>query len=227
MAIAFDAASSGNNGGSGTLTISHTCASGVVLCVFLVSDPNGGGGSAPSTATYAGAALSLVTSVARSSGRTLYAYYLANPATGANNIVFGIAGGAYGLAAAASYTGVNTSGQPEANATAGSDSASSLTGSVTTVTDNAWAIMGGGHESGSIAAGTGSTKRASESLGICGVFDSNAAVHPAGSNSMQYTAGGTYFCNMILLSLAPAPAASSFLGNDPAHMPHHQALMAM
>ncbi len=208
MAIAFDATSgSFTLGSSGVFAWSHTCTgSDLALILWFVTTP----AELAGTPTYNGVSMTQVATHAQSVGRTLYGYYLNAPAAGANNISIPTSVGANFFAAAASYTGVSQTGQPEANATTGADTTNTLTGSVTTVTNNAWVAMGGGHESGSITAGTGATKRGDDGFagGVCGTFDSGGVVSPAGIYSQTFTAGGNYYCNMIQFSLAPSGAAA-------------------
>ncbi len=153
MAIAFDASSSGssviNPPTSSSLTISHTCGSGLqntLLIVLAAYYGNPVSGNITSI-TYNGVGL---TKIQRNNNgaqaASTEAWYLLNPSTGANNIVFnlsaGIGAGTYlnGFGYSFSNT-IQTSSVIEAqsstpNVTTGTHSTMST--SVTTVAANAW-----------------------------------------------------------------------------------------
>lgn len=188
MAIAFDASSSGVSGGSG-ITIAHTCASGAVLFfgMHLV------GTSIQSGPSYDGVAMTLVDVQAEGEGYAYYLYFLANPNAGTHNIVVNFNdGSSFTAAAAVSYTGAYASGQPENKSHNGS--ASNVTAwslAVTTLSDNAWAIMMVAGKTGVVSAGTATTKRVGsnpdgDSYRVT-FLDSNGAVTPAGSRTLAET----------------------------------------
>ena len=134
---------------------------------------------------------------AASAGRYLHLFRLLSPASGANNVVVTLGGGGsdgYLIAVAADYTGVGASGQPDATAThLTSGTVSSGTCSVTTVTNNDWAIMAHASYAGGspITAGSGATLRiAGTAFQDIAIFDSNGPITPAGSYSMTGNAGG-------------------------------------
>lgn len=184
MAIAFDNATS-YNGGSGTFSHTTSSSPGAYMCVLT---------SAATTAvSYNGVSLTLTTSYSWSFG-TLKVWTLAGPSSGANNVSI-TAGGSTNVVVA-TYTGLDTT-QPEASANnqVGNGN-TSITSSVTTLTNNAW-VLGFciySTSSNNQNAGTGATKRISiagspsgdsPSLGI---YDSNGVVTPAGSYSMTMNA---------------------------------------
>lgn len=85
MAIAFDASSKGISLTDVTsLTLAHTCTgANLTLCVVVGI---GGNANTCTGVTYNGVAMTLGKSI-NASNLQCYIYYLANPATGANNIV--------------------------------------------------------------------------------------------------------------------------------------------
>lgn len=211
MAIAFDAATAGgDNGGSGSLTFSHTCTGSLGLLVVGFNGDNIGGADDITSVTYNGVALTLADKqVNPSSGgdRNTYMYFLLGPATGAHNVVVSCSGSHLLQGGAVSYTGVKASGQPDAH-TVNAESSSSLktlTTSVTTSADNCWTVLIEGCYDGGTppVAGTGSTRRTFDGTnGGWGLFDSNAAIHPAGSYSMTTTRGSDPFGLEILHVMA-------------------------
>lgn len=180
MAIAFDASSSGITGGS-TLTIAHTCASGSVLVFGF----NFIGTTVASGPTYNGVSMILVSAQSEGGGSEYRLYYLSNPTTGANNIVTNFNDSGTSIAGAAvSYTGVFTSGQPEATAHSGTaSSVTSYAQAITTLTNNAWAVMMVAGNTGVVTAGTGTTQRVTSSAAVLGnrvsFLDSGGGISPA------------------------------------------------
>ncbi len=209
MAIAFDSASGANITGT-SLTFSHTCSgSDRALLVHYVTDASG---DAVTGITYAGVPMTFIGRVQSPSGRWTGLYYLAAPATGANNIVVTNSASSYTEANAASYTGVKQTGNPEASATNTGAGATSVTGSVTTLSDNAWLVMGGNASAGSHAAGTGTTRRNITLVGA--IFDSNGAKTPTGSYSLQQTHASTN-ASVYIVSLEPSGASESITVTSP------------
>lgn len=208
MAIAFDAATDGgNNGGSTTsITFSHTCTgSDRLLIVAVIGDPTT---DDVTGVTYNGVAMTQVGKQSPAIGyRWAYLYHLEAPASGANNVVISAGSAHYLWGGAASYTGVNASGQPDQTAT-NSGTGPTLTTSITTVADNCWMMLMEGSydaDTGHPAAGTGSTRRKNDaSFGAWGLFDNNAAITPAGANSMQTVRTGPVGLSHVAASFAPA-----------------------
>lgn len=203
MAIAFDAAS-GNFVNPGTsLTVSHTCTGSDLALVVAVTDISGA--SVVSGVTYNSVAMTKVDEIGANRAFTLW--YLTAPDTGAHDIVVTAGSSTYIGLAAASYTGVLQTGQPEVEFE--SSGASPLALGLTTLTDNSWVIAGAKAETGNTDAGTGATRRATDLLtnpnGITAIFDSNAAVTPAGAYALAVT-GSTNLAG-ISIALAPSGAA--------------------
>ncbi len=206
MTIAFDAASGAGDGSNTTSrTVSHTCTGSDRALVLGVQS----GATPPSDiitgATYNGVSMTLVAKLVTNSSHPVYLFYLSNPASGTHDIVVSASGSQTILMAAASYTGVNQSGQPEAFNSLTAQTSASVTVAVTTVTDNAWTVLVAGDSAGTVGAGTGSTKRAGDGLAgdLTAVFDSNGPISPAASNSMTATAANAAVsCNGIIISMA-------------------------
>lgn len=215
MAIAIDATSQATSVTNTSLTWSHTC-SGTNRILFVACGiPTA---NTITGVTYNGVAMALLNKlqVASGSGRFFYLYYLANPATGANNIVVTSSGSDVLRACAASYTGAAQTGIPDSQNTAynGAVAASaSLTGSTTSVADNSWLISIGMQVGGPTTAGASTTSRIQVPEGSFGIFDSNAAKTPAGSYSLAIVNGDSVAreMGMVIASFAPFVASSDSL----------------
>jgi len=161
MAIAFDAATTGAKGGTGsTLTYSHTCTgSDLVLLVFVESRSNDVTG-----VTYATVAMTQVGS-AQVSGdglTTNTAWRLAGPATGANNVVVTITGTNHVASTALSYTGVDQT-TPVANSAAATGSSTTPSVNVTATSTDQMVVDGAGtrmNATDTTTAGANQTERA-------------------------------------------------------------------
>lgn len=118
-----------------------------------------------------------------------YIYYLLNPATGTNNVVITATTSHILIAVAAYYSGVKQSGQPDATTTNGVyvGGFSTLTTSITTVSNNAWAILLEQHDMGSLTtlAGAGASLRVTDpTYNQPTILDSGGPITPAGAFSM-------------------------------------------
>jgi hypothetical protein len=123
-------------------------------------------------------------------GMNRYLYRLIAPASGAHDVVITTTGGHTVFAGAVSYTGADQTSQPSGTTNNSASGATSLLTSVTTTVDQAWTVLLEGSYNGNPepGAGTGATKReADASFGTWGLFDSGAAISPAGSYSMTTT----------------------------------------
>ncbi len=210
MAIAFDAATDGlNNGGSGTLTFSHTATgSNLIGFVGLLGDVIGGADDI-SSVTWGGVAMTLIRKITSGpGGRFSYVYALAGPASGSQSIVVSSSSNHYLLAGAATYTGASQTGIPD-NSTTNTAGTDPITTSLTTVADNCWTFLFAESGSGgTFTAGTGSTFRKKDvAFSVWGILDSGNLIHPAGSYSMTVSSlsnGVTIMC-----SFAPVGAGAS------------------
>jgi hypothetical protein len=195
--IAFDAASSnytGSPGGSGGITTQHNISGSNRILFTSVTVTLGGSGlnaDAVTGATYNGTAMTLVGKVATHSGGTnpieTYLFSLMAPAVGPHDVVVsysGLGGSSRQIFVAnASYTGVNQSGLDATSTSADNIyPATSATGTVTTVADNDWVVMGSYSGDGNTSAGSGTTIRAtSQTLDRQVLSDSGGPISPAGN----------------------------------------------
>lgn len=174
-----------------------------------------GGGDVVTSVTYAGNTMTQAVKRAAvfGAGYYEYLYYQDAPTSGANNIVVNLSGASAVALLYADYTGngIGTDSTVQSSAGSGTTFAQAFT----TVADNCWTInlirtsAGGSNP----AAGTGSFERVS---GVAigdnglGLFDSNAAVTPAGSYTMNYTSSNTDWTSIGASFAPPAVANSGF-----------------
>lgn len=182
MAIAFDAAADGGLVNPGTsLTWSHTCTgSNLILYVGVFGDFT----DVITGATYNGVAMALVGSVRAPGDRFVYLFRLVGPSTGANNVVVSASGSVVIAGQSVSYTGAAQSAQPDVNTTNTASATSPFNTSVTTTVDQDWAVLVTKNNKGAATPGTSTTQRESNANGL-GMWDTNAAVSPAGSVTLS------------------------------------------
>jgi hypothetical protein len=204
------AADLGNNGGSTTnLTVSYTVSagSGRLLVIGFSGDGVGGADDIVSV-TYGGQAC---TSIASGVGfgsingeRFSYLYRLANPPTGANNVVITFSSVHYILAGVAEYSSFG----------ALDNSANSVdtvvedtyTSSITVDAANSWVISFAQCSGSSVSGGTNATLRTFEgAFTSWGLFDSNAGL-AAGSRSTTTTIVQTASFGQIKILASFAPS---------------------
>ncbi len=219
-AIAFDASSTAAIITSGSsIGWSHTITSSGANTYLIVgvgakktsSDPT------VSSVVYGGVSMTQVTSTCITSSITHICssvWVLFNPPTGTNNATATYSTTVNGgWAAGVSYTGVNQSNTVDATQTGSGTTSGSQTVTITTNTDNSWVysfaeIAWQSGTSGSIT--PSQTDRgnsgASNVASTGDQQDTNSVVHPAGSQAMAFTFGGsgTFGWNIIDVSLAPA-----------------------
>lgn len=201
MAIAIDTTTNPDAGGGSApspFTWSHTTSgTNRLLTVFL--DLNSPGSA--TAVTYNGVQMTQMGTDITIGGRTVQLWYLLNPASGANIISVTFTG-SFLRVAAASYTGVKQTGQPEVQA----QNATGSSQAVTTTSDNDWLIGFGVNDAGAVGVGANTTLRVNTGGNTSyAIIDSNAAQTPAGSHSLTIT-GATPAINVG--GFAPAGGAT-------------------
>jgi len=209
MPIARDNSSSGS--GSGTsFTKAFTCA-GANRLVFVALES---GNSFATGVTYDGVAMTFIDSQIFG-GHHWELWYLIAPSTTTNaNIVasYGATSQSYIDMEVSSYTGVNQSmtyiGGGATDNFTHTNGGSPLTTNITTKADNSWTFLFGADVTSGTppTASTGSNQVTTASDGAA-VYDSNAALSPAGSWGMTLTFATTIYT--IMASFSPAVAAST------------------
>lgn len=210
MAITFDSASDGATASGGaTFGWTHTT-SGSDRILFVTTLSTNLGSDNVTGVTYNGVSMTKVDSAPPATGidRAVTLWVLDNPASGANTVTVSMTGGnsdTYG--SSSSYAGAKQTSTVDNKTTNHSDSTTSLTTSLTTVADNCWTIIGAWYSGTRPIAGTGSTIRTTN--GIPALYDSNAAITPAGSYSMTLTTTPTAGVNAVMASFAPVPSTAT------------------
>lgn len=165
--MTFDALSSSTSD-----TFSHTVGSGAKGVLFLFQKCfTSEQGSI--SATYAGSAMTAIDFGDVGNATGLKTFYLLNPATGTNDVV--VTGSSGHQTIAVSYLGARQATVPDTTDTDGAAAtATSRTVSITSVTSNAWKIMGiVTGASVTFTAGAGTTLRSSGASGqVLAVLDS-------------------------------------------------------
>jgi len=138
-----------------------------------------------------------------------YMYYLLNPSTGTNQVSITLSGSSgYTYAVSASYTGVDTTTQPDATTTITSNTGTSITHAVTTVADNSMPIncvFQDNTTNGTMTAGAGTTLRGSGASGKYSyVYDSGTPKTPAGSASLVANTSSSNTMFSELASFCPS-----------------------
>lgn len=199
MAIAFDTAVDGGTTGSFPATWSHTCSGSNRMLFVFVSYINTG---TISGITYNGVALTKIGSqnVGGASGATDL-WYLVNPSSGSNTVsVSGSGSGTNGFASS-SYTGVVQASPIDSSITK-TQTIATFNITTTTIANNCWtisAITAGNN----LSAGTGTVIRTiAGGVAASVIVDSNSAITPAGSTSLQVTSSSTPH-GAVMASFAP------------------------
>jgi hypothetical protein len=120
VAIAFDSGNKGSITGASSITVSHTCTGSDLALVVFAACANSTDFLATATATYNGVSMGTARIAFSLANLSLYAWVLAGPATGANNVVITPSGSAYLDVFTASFTGVDQTTPVSAVASAGS-----------------------------------------------------------------------------------------------------------
>lgn len=201
--IAFDVAVDGGNNTLNSLTYSHTCTG---ANRYLLVGVVGAGADQVTGVTYAAVSMTLLGKVPGGSGgstRDVYLFGLANPASGANNVVISASGGNFLGAVSASYTGVNQGTVTDTVATAVAASAGQLAQTITPDANGCWLVQFTRNDAGVPSAGAGTTMRATDATAI-GIADGNGAVIPASATTLTQTKPATAWSGVIV-AIAPLP----------------------
>ena len=211
MAIARDATSSGTEAGT-VATIAHTCTGDDRLLLVYVADASGTDDDV-SGATYDGVGMTELAKLNGTGGRnwSVYMFGILAPATGANNIVVTRGSSTSSMIILnSSYTGVLQSGLPDATDTQQEEDSTSVTTTLTTVADNAWAFMVASTD-GEKSAGTNSTEVLDFSGSMAVDNQGFGDISPPGSFSLTVDITTQRDCLAVMASFAPAVVAPTFI----------------
>ncbi len=214
IGIAYDTGTSGSNNGASSLTVSHTAASGNNIAVAYVwnqqvTDTITG-------VTYNGSTMTKVDAANTGTGTYASCFILPNVDTGTNDNV--VASRSNSINAinmvVVTYTGAAQTGQPDNHTTSSTAAATSLAGTLITVADNSWLLMGGrwGH-GGGVTAGANTTLRVDSAGADVYAFDSNGPISPAGSATVNSSWSGTDGADACVISIAPVAAPAVTVGS--------------
>lgn len=202
MAISFDTASSVSAGVVTSVTHAHTCSGSNRILWCGVQ--NSGTASTISGVTYAGVSMTLANSVSDTgNGEFISLFYLINPSSGTNNVVVSCSSSSIDLDCA-SYTGAAQTGQPDATTNHTASSGTTTTTTLTTVANDAWAVLFSYSTHGTVQNGTNATLRTNSSSNVA-LYDSGSAITPAGSFSMTSSiTGASSDWSTLMASFSPA-----------------------
>jgi hypothetical protein len=201
MAIAYDNATR-----SIVSSYSHTITgTNPVLFVGLMADLT----DTVTGITYNGVSMTQVSKQAGdgSTQRYNYLYMLMAPATGTNTVV--ISGSAVFVSTAVSYTGASQTTQADVTGQATNSSVTTISKTLTTVTDNSWTVAWMNNNAGVFSSFTGTSRGTVDSRALA---DSNAVVHPAGSSTLtgNWSPSGTG--SICMATIVPFVSTNTSLG---------------
>lgn len=183
MAIAFVAVSGSLNTGTGTSgTGSISVGSESNRIALIGINHNGGGDLLTGVVDDLSNTCTFVAKQQISTNDWLYLYQLVAPSTGTRTFTASWSSSVNWSVSAVYYSGAAQTGQPDNSGTS-NGSGTSLSNTLTSVADNCWHIMYASNEGSAFSAGSGTTKRSSFSDPAW--FDNNAAITPAGSNTIN------------------------------------------
>lgn len=207
MAIAFDATGTGVVDPGASLTYSHVCTGSERY--LLVGIKGSSTSDTITGCTYATVAMTLLRKAQITGSRWAYVFGLFAPASGANDVVVSASGSDFINAVSVSLTGVSQA-EPEASNGAQEDSVTNHTGTVTTLTDNAWIMSHFACSIGWADVGSGDVRIQGD--GNTHGIMTRGPMTPTGSYSNQAGAGGPLGnWQSSTISLAPFVAAAGGL----------------
>lgn len=210
MAIAYDNSAVGSSAaGATSLTLSSFTITGSDTCLIVQVSNQGivSSGSAISGVTCNGVSMILIdtASVPNNQSTTLWGLY---GATSGNIVITRINNFSDQIfASAVSYTGVsNSTAIGSLPKTKASNPGVNFTATLTTVVDNSWLVLGN-YSNTSPTAGSGTFKRTNNVISF--IFDSNSAITPAGSASLNVTGANSLANGYVMVAIQPPSAATS------------------
>ena len=134
MALSFDSGTTVGTAGTAAITI----AGGNEILVGFATQYNN---VTKPTLTFAGTAMTYIGSALQTNALTIFSYYLLNPPTGLGTLSTTFGGGANSVSIGA-YVQAAQSGQPDASNSLFAATTQNPTGTITTVTNNDWIVLG-------------------------------------------------------------------------------------
>ena len=212
MPNGFDAATDGGRvENAGNILFSHTTGAGSNRAIFVYARNTNGG--SPSSVLYGGVTASLIGSMDNGAEHRHHMFVLANPATGANNVIVGYAAQQGFIdAAALTYTGVDQTTQVNANNPNSTSASTSYSPSVVTGADNSWVVACIGNSTGQASAGGGTVLRFSNANG--NAWGDNNSDVPTSGTVASVVATRPANANWSGVTAAVSPAIAAVAGND-------------
>jgi len=207
MAIAFGAAITGSNTTGTSYTVSSPNVSGSDT-YGVVSTAGKQGTDTITGVTWNGVSMTKIVVRQVTGDRFIALWGLASPAAGTNNIVVTSSESNFIGVAAVYYTGAQSATAADSSSS-GTNTASPITVSTTTVADHAWlvAAASGVSEGAPSSWATGTSR--DTGAGSHGTADSNGSKTPAGSYSLSanFAAFPSNNHAMVIMSIAPYAAS--------------------
>jgi hypothetical protein len=157
-----------------------------------------------SNVTYNGVSLTKIDRQAQDATNKLELWYLINPASGTHNVSISSSETVDLWGGAVSYTGVAQTSPINTSNKSVTGASTSYQLSVTTDVDNCWTVMGVLNTGGDITAGSGTTLRENNTPSHLAILDSNAAITPAGSNTLIASDSNQIWAG-IMAAFEPVP----------------------
>lgn len=218
-AIAIDTYSAQSSACEGvtSCTVSYTvgAVSNPALIIFFVLVNSG---DRVTGVTYGGDAMTRLSYANNIDNRGQYNYGIVNCKTGTNNIVISLSG-SYNIryTQGISFSGVATTGLPDAAVISTKTNCNPCTQTLTTVADNAVAIEWNYGNRAALSAGTNATEVYDGGNAISLNVSNPLAITPAGSFSLSINSDGNMNVTMSMVTIAPsaeAPVPTAVPNND-------------
>lgn len=184
--IAFDAASNTTDSSGGSFSWSHTCTGSDRFLIVALRNPVG---QNVSDVSYDGVSMTLHDRRSIFSAGYCYVYYLANPSSGTHTINVTNSSGNMD-AAAVSYTGVKSTGQPDNYGNNSSGASTTYSETISSTVDGCLHVSSVFGSSGNaITAGADTSVRTNvRSVANIALGDCQTPISSAGSNTLNFSA---------------------------------------
>ena len=194
-----------------TKTWSHTC-TGTERALVVGGLTNG-----TLTATYAGVSMTQVQVATSPGGINSYLFVLANPASGANNVILTRSGGTFIVGGSASFTNVDQSTPVDVSVSETNTTSTTVLTTLTTLTDGAWTVANWREDVGRALTPDSGTTEIFDGGGLGWHFvRSTNAITTAGSTSLGGSISTATTWGETMLALRPVGGGGTVL---PSYIP--------
>ena len=198
MAIAIDANSNGAQGSGTSLNWNHATSGDDRFLVVFGHQVN----TAAVTCKYNG-----VTMTSLGTTGTIGMWYIANPASGTNQVLCTWSGTQFMRFGSSSYTGVDQDDPINTSANYTPGSVSSITATLTTDVEDCWLLIGA-HGQSTVTASTNTVNRHQPGGDGANRFGDSNAARAAGASSVRMNGGGTATMYGKAIAIAPVPVVA-------------------